>query len=107
MQTKFNYVSSGLFNKINGDNYAGYLHVMDNKTAYTEKYPSETSEPLLPTSKLAADLYVSEYNQDRVVDDTISLPYELSDIVIEPNEIVNFFTLNTKINYLFKLIKFS
>jgi len=101
MQTKFNYVSSGLFNKINGDNYAGYLHVIDNKTAYTEKYPSETSEQLLPTSKLAADLYVSEYKRDRVVDDTISLPYELSDIVIEPNEIVNFFTLNTKINYLF------
>lgn len=101
MQTKFNYINSGIFTKLNGDEYTGYFHVIDNQTAYTEKYPSETSEQLLPTNKLAADLYISEYNRDRVVDDTITLPYKLDDIVIEANEIVNFFTLNTKMSYLF------
>lgn len=107
MQTKFNYVSSGLFTTLTGGEYSGYLHVIDNKSAFSEKFPSDISEPLLPTSKFAADLYISEFNRDRVVDDTLTLPYKLNDIVIEPNEIVNFFTLNTKISYLFENLLYT
>ena len=107
MQTKFNYVSSGLFTTLTGGEYSGYLHVIDNKFAFSEKFPSDISEQLLPTSKFYADLYITEYNRDRVVDDLLILPHQLDDIVIEPNEIVNFFTLNTKINYLFENLLYT
>lgn len=107
MQTKFNYVSSGLFTTLTGGEYSGYLHVIDNNVAFSEKFPSDISEQLIPVSKFAADLYISEFNRDRVIDDTLTLPHQLEDIVIEPNEIVNFFTLNTKINYLFENILYT
>jgi hypothetical protein len=102
MQTKFNYTSGGEFIRLdNNSNYIGYFNVDENENIYSEKYYNENSTPLISIiEKYSIDYYKSSYYKDRYINDTLTLPYSLQEIIIQPNEIVNFNVLNTKIEYL-------
>jgi len=102
MQTKFNYTSGGEFKQSdNSSDYVGYFNVDDNGAVYTGKYYDSNSILLLnPNSKYAADYYISSFFKDRFINDELTLPYSLNEILIQPNELVNFNVLNTKIEYL-------
>lgn len=100
MQTRFNYVSSGIFSSPNGSSYEGYINVDESGNVYSGKYYDETSFLLNSISKYSADYYKSGYFKDRYVYDTLTLPYTLEKILIQPNEIVTVGSLNKKIEYL-------
>jgi hypothetical protein len=102
MQTKFNYTSGGEFKQSdNLTDYVGYFNVDDLENVYTGKYFDNNSILLSNTiSEYSEDYHKSNYFKDRFINDTISLPYSLNEILIQPNELVNFNVLNTKIEYL-------
>lgn len=100
MQTRFNYVSSGLFRLPNGDDYVGYINVDDIGNVYSGKYFDDTSVLLNSDSKYSSDYYKSSYFKDRNVFDQLALPYSLKEILIQPNELVNFGSINKKFEYL-------
>jgi hypothetical protein len=102
MQTKFNYTSGGEFKTSdNTTDYIGYFNVDDKENLYTEKYYSSNSILLENTSnKYSVDYYKSSYFKDRTINDKLSLPYSLEEVRIQPNELVNYNVLNTKIQYL-------
>ena len=99
MQIKYNYTSGLEFN-LNGVDYVGYFNVDENGNAYTEKYYSTSSKQLTPYVKYISDLKRSTLFQDRLLLDTQTLSYTLSDILIQPNELSSSFTLITKLQYL-------
>jgi hypothetical protein len=104
MQTKFNYTNGDEF-LLNGVPYTGYYNVNDSGDTYTEKYYNAKSNVLLNAlSEYSADYCRSEYFKDRFPLDTISLPHNLEEILISPNELVNFNTLNSKLLLLNKNI---
>jgi hypothetical protein len=97
MQTKFNYTDGDEF-LLNGAPYVGYYNVNDSGKTYTNKFFSERSSVLLNAlSEYSADYCRSEYFKDRFPLDNISLPHKLEEILISPNELVNFNTLNSKL----------
>lgn len=102
MQTKFNYTSGGEFKQSdNLADYVGYFNVDNNENVYTGKYYDSDSILLSnPTSQYSADYYKSSFFKDRFIKDGLSLPYSLNEVLIQPNELVNFNVLNTKIEYL-------
>ena len=102
MQTKFNYTSGGEFKSNNGlTDYVGFFNIDDQGNAYTGKYYTVDSEVLTnPDSIYSSDYHRSLYFKDRYVYDTLTLPHTLDEILIQPNELVNFHTLNKKIEYL-------
>lgn len=128
MQTKFNFTEGGEFvlpnnffktnekdekgNTIVSDiygkkysidsnnHYIGYINVDENGKVYTEKYFNENSVELTFNIEYSADFIASKYFKDRVLYEKISLPYGLNELLIEPNEIVNFNILNQKIKFL-------
>lgn len=100
MQTRFNYTSGGLFKYPNGTNYDGYINVDEDGNVYSGKYFNSDSILLNSSSKYSSDYYKTEYFKDRHVYDTLELPYSLDRIVIQPNEIVNYGTINKKFEYL-------
>lgn len=102
MQTKFNYTTGGEF-KIsdNTTDYVGYFNVDENQNIYTDKYYNKNSIILNTTNnKYSVDYYKSSYFKDRFINDKLKLPYSLDEILIQPNEIVNYIALNKKIEYL-------
>lgn len=99
-QTKFNYTSGGEFT-LKGENYVGYFNVNELGDAYTGRYYSELSDILLtPVSVYSADYYRSSNFRDRYVYDTLSLPNSLDSILIQPSELVNYASINSKIKLL-------
>lgn len=102
MQTKFNYTTGGMFRQSdNTTDYVGYFNVDHNEDVYTGKYYNESSVLLKPTvSEYPIDYYKSSYFKDRFINDKLNLPYSLNEILIQPNELVNYNVLNTKIEYL-------
>lgn len=97
MQTKFNYTLGNEFT-LTGANFVGYYNVTDNK-AYIGKYYNN-SQALTNAETFATDLAVSEYYKDRVLLETIQLPYSKDDITVGINEIVTYQAINTKFNML-------
>jgi hypothetical protein len=97
MQTKFNYTNGDEF-LLNGTPYVGYYNVNNSGEIYTNKFFEENSNVLLNAlSEYSADYCRSKYFKDRFPLDTISLPHKLEEILISPNELVNFNTLNSKL----------
>lgn len=100
MQTRFNYVSAGIFSYPDGSDYSGFINVDETGNVYSGKYYTENSIGLTSISKYSADYYRSGYFKDRYVYDTLNLPYTLDEITIQPNEIVTVESINKKIEYL-------
>jgi hypothetical protein len=100
MQIKYNYTAGGEF-QLNGKDYIGYFNVDDKGNFYTGRYYDGTSNELIaPISEFATDYHRSKYFKDRFVFDKLKLPYELDEILIQPNEIVDYSILNKKITAL-------
>ena len=100
MQIKFNYSDGGEFTLPNGSDFVGYFNIDDSGNAYTERYYSNASVLLGSISEYSADYHKSNYFKNRFVFDILELPYTLDQILIQPNEIVNFNVLNKKVEYL-------
>jgi hypothetical protein len=97
MQTKFNYTNGDEF-LLNGIPYTGYYNVNDSSVTYTKKYFEEKSNLLLNAlSEYSADYCRSDYFKDRFPLDSISMPHKLNQLLISPNELVDFDTLNSKL----------
>lgn len=100
MQTKFNYSTGGEFLNADMTPYVGYFNINDNQEVFSGKYFSNNSSKLLTLiSEYSADYYKSEYFKDRYVFDELSLPYSLDEILIQPNEIVAYTSLNKKLRF--------
>jgi len=100
MQTKFNYTSGGEFKNLDGTSYIGYFNIDDTGNVFTGRYYSKDSQILDSVSEYSADYHRSINFKDRNVFDVMTLPYSLEEIQIQPNEIVGYSILNTKIEYL-------
>lgn len=102
MQTKFNYTTGGEFkNSDNLTDYIGYFNINNKGEVYNGKYFNNKSTILLnPINEYSSDYHKSSFFKDRYVYDTLTLPYTLDQILIQPNELVNFNVLNKKIEYL-------
>jgi len=101
MQTRFNFSSGGEFVYSDSTPFSGYFNINDIHESYTGKYFNEDSKKLINLiSKYSSDYYRSDYYKDRFVFDSLVLPYNLEKILIQPNEIISFNILNTKIKYL-------
>ena len=83
---RFNYTSGDELT-LTGSNYIGYFNV-DNKQLWTGRYKDSSSKQLLPTDKIKSDLYLSNYLQDRVIVENLTLPNTIEEILIPENEIV-------------------
>ena len=99
MQTRFNYTSGGEFLTKNNESYVGYFNVDDSENVYEGRYYLESANSLVAVSKYSADYYKFNNFKDRYVFDDIYMPHNLDEILIQPNELVNFVTLNKKIEY--------
>ena len=78
--------------ELTGSEYVGYYNVF-NKQAYAGKF----NRDIILRSFDNIDTRIildKDKNFDRVVEDEIVLPFELNDILFQPNEIVNKNTLN-------------
>ena len=85
--------------ELTGSEYVGYYNVF-NKQAYAGKF----NRDIILRSFDNIDTRIildKDKNFDRVVEDEIVLPFELNDILFQPNEIVNKNTLNLKITQLY------
>lgn len=101
MQTKFNYSEGKEFTKSDNTEFVGYFNVDENKKPYEGRYYDATNPNLIKINSLfSSDYNCSNYFKDRYVFDKIILPYDLEQILIQPNEIVNFSVLNKKLGYL-------
>ena len=84
---------------LTGNNYIGYYNVLDSK-AYVGKFNRDTL--LQPFGTVETRIILNkDLNFDRVVEDEILLPFQLNEILFQPNEIVNKNTLNLKFTQLF------
>jgi len=100
MQIKFNYTEGGEFYLPNGKDYIGYFNVDDSENVYSGRYYNNSSILLESVSEYSADYYKSNLFKDRYVFDVLTLPYTQEEVLIQPNEIVCFNVLNTKLRYL-------
>ena len=99
MIIKFNYTDGYEFLDLNGDQYVGYFNVNENNVAYETR---DTQDKQLTKQSNFSGEYNSniEYFKDRTLLEKMSLPYNLNHIEIGSNEIVNYNTINSKLNYL-------
>ena len=100
MQIKFNYTDGGEFSLPNGKDFIGYFNVDDSENIYSGRYYNSSSILLESVSKYSSDYYKTNLFKDRFVFDKLTLPYSLEEVMIQPNEIVCFNVLNTKVKYL-------
>lgn len=100
MQIKFNYTEGGEFTLPNGKDYIGYFNVDDSENVYSGRYYDGNSIKLDSISVYSSDYYKSSLFKDRYVFDVLTLPYSKEEVLIQPNEIVCFNILNTKLRYL-------
>ena len=100
MQIKFNYTDGGEFNLPNGKDFIGYFNVDDAANVYSGRYYDNSSIMLESVSKYSSDYHKTNLFKDRYIFDVLKLPYSLEEILIQPNEIVCFHVLNSKIKFL-------
>lgn len=89
---RYNYTTGDVFT-LSGSNYVGFFNVDINGNTTTGRTFNQNSELLQPTSNIAADLYNYKISDnlifpDRLIVDSVSLPNNLDEIIIPPNEIV-------------------
>ena len=101
MIIKFNYTDGYEYVDSNGDQYVGYFNVDENNVVYETR---DTQDKQLTKQSNFSSEYNSniEYFKDRTLIEKMSLPYDLNQIEIGSNEIVNYNTINIKLNYLHK-----
>ena len=101
MIIKYNYTNGSDFYDSNGDQYIGYFNVDQNNLIYKTR---DTQDSQLTKQSNFSGEYNSnvEYFKDRALLEKLSLPYNLNQIEIGSNEIVNYSTINIKLNYLHK-----
>lgn len=102
---RYNYTSGGEYT-LSGINYVGYFNI-NNKIARTGRNITSNSQLLTPTSRIATDMYQYEIDQnlifpDRLIIDNISLPNDLDEIIIPPNEIVTSRIFNAHLRRLYE-----
>lgn len=80
---------------LSGSNYIGYVELFNG-------IPCEftTRKILTPAQTFATDILTSKYFYDRLINDEISLPYALSDIVIAPNDHLNYNLIKDRLDKL-------
>jgi hypothetical protein len=88
---RYNYTTGSVYT-LSGEPYVGYFNV-ENKIATTGRTRTSNSQNLQPTSNIAVDLYQYEIGNnlifpDRLIIDTVSLPNNLDEIILPPNEVV-------------------
>lgn len=88
---RYNYTAGGEYTLL-GEDYIGYFNVEDG-IARTGRGISPSSLKLTPTDKIAVDMYQYKIKDnlifpDRLIIDSVSLPNDLEEIIIPPNEIV-------------------
>lgn len=98
-QIKFNYTTGNEF-LLNGVDYVGFFNVYSDYTAYTGKFRTSSSLPLVSVSVFSSGYSTSPSFKDLMVYDNYKLPYSMDDIMVNMGELVNFTTINTKIKYL-------
>ena len=99
MIIKYNYTDGYEFFDSGGDQYVGYFNVDENNVVYETR---DTQDKQLTKQSNFSSEYNSniEYFKDRTLIEKMSLPYNLNQIEIGSNEIVNYNTINIKLNYL-------
>ena len=80
---------------LSGVDYVGYIEVLNGVPC--EFYTRKTLEP---QQTFTTDVITSKYFYDRLINDKISLPYTLEDIVIGPNDHLNYNLIKSKLNKL-------
>jgi len=101
------YAETGLFT-LTGSNYEGYVEVLSGvpyvaSTIGDLSLKCITSDPTLnqPLERLntyKTDLLCSKFFFDRAINDNITLPYALNDILIEANDFLNYDLLKDKLS---------
>lgn len=96
---KFAYTSGNEFT-LTGSDYSGYFNIQSGD-AFTGRYYSLTSLPLVSKPKFKSDLFTSDLFQDRLIQDTLSLPYPFDSIEIPPNETLSMNVFNDRLQKLY------
>ena len=95
---KFKYTYGGEFLKA-GDDYIGYYNVdIDIKQAYQSRY--NTDIKLESVRSINSEINLSSKYFDRTIFTKMSMTYNLDEILMKPNELIN----KNSINYKLKLI---
>jgi len=98
---KFAYTNDGVFN-LSGAPYTGFYNVSTG-TAYVGKYIQDTA--LINTDTIENAVILSDKFFNRIINQNITLTYNLSDFIFQPNEYINTNSINLKlekayVNYL-------
>lgn len=88
---RYNYTTGGEYT-LQGENYIGYFNI-ENGIARTGRSVNSSSQMLSPTDKISVDMYQYKIKNelifpDRLIVDNVTLPNDLEEIIIPPNEIV-------------------
>ena len=104
------YVESGVFT-LTGSDYTGFVEVLsgvpytssnnlnDNRCLLNDTIT--TRSPLDKTSTFKSDLICSDFFTDRDILDANSLPFSLQEVLIEPNDFLNYELLKNKLGKLY------
>ena len=104
------YVESGVFT-LTGSDYTGFVEVLsgvpytssnnlnDNRCLLNDT--TTTRSPLDRTSTFKSDLICSDFFTDRDILDANSLPFSLQEVLIEPNDFLNYELLKNKLGKLY------
>lgn len=89
------YFTTGGEFTLSGTDYIGYIEVFNG-------VPCEafTRKTLTPSQTFATDILTSKYFYDRLINDKLSLPYDLSDITIGPNDHLNYNLIKNRLDKL-------
>ena len=85
---------------LSANSYVGYYHVIDG-SAYQGANILDVSLPLEAKNNISADALLSKFLYDRIIDDDVSLPYSLNDILVAPNETCNARVFNDRLEKLY------
>ena len=85
---------------LSANDYVGYYHVVDG-VAYQGADVSNLSTPLGTKNNISADVLLSKFFYDRTINDAVSLPYSLNDILVAPNETCNSRVFNDRIEKMY------
>ena len=88
------YTTGGEFT-LSGADYIGYIEIFNGIPC-----ESRTRRILTPSQTFATDILTSKYFYDRLVNDEISLPYNLTDISIAPNDHLNYKLIKDRLDKL-------
>ena len=85
---------------LSANDYVGYYHVIDGK-AYQGIDLENSSVLLEAKTNVSADVLLSEFLYDRIIIDDVSLPHNLNDIIVAPNETCNSRVFSDRLNKLY------